>query len=50
VPPNETANGGVRVVCTSPASAGGVNGFETGGCSIVAVWLEPCTLAALKAC
>ena len=43
VPRNETAGGELRVVCTSPASAGGVDGFETGGCSIVAVWLEPAT-------
>ena len=41
VPANETAGGELRVVCTSPDSAGGIDGFETGGCSIVAVWLEP---------
>merc|ERR1712098_1000883 len=41
VPLNETADGELQVSCRSPTSAGGVDGFMTGGCSIVAVWLEP---------
>jgi hypothetical protein len=41
VPRQETAGGKLSVLCTSPLAGGGVSGFETGGCSIIAVWLEP---------
>jgi hypothetical protein len=47
VPKNETEGGSLRVQCTSPQTNNGLDSFETGGCSIIAVWLEP-TARALK--
>ena len=41
VPKHETKGGSLRVACTSPRTNNGLDSFETGGCSIVAVWLEP---------
>jgi len=48
VPQNETDRGSLRVKCTSRTSAGGVDGFMPGGCSIVAVWLEPINTGSLS--
>ena len=41
VPKEETKGGSLKVQCTSAASGGGVDGKQPGGCSIIAVWLEP---------
>ena len=44
VPRNETSSGQLAIQCTSPTAGGGYNGFQTGGCSIIGVWLEPMAL------
>ena len=41
VPLHETTGGSLRVTCTSPLTNNGVDSFKMGGCSIIAVWLEP---------
>eukprot|EP01051_Picozoa_sp_SAG22_P013678 SAG22_NODE_1558_length_4129_cov_2.138213_3_plen_98_part_00 len=45
IPRAETEGGKLKVQCTSPSAGGGIDGFETGGCSIIAVWLEPLSSA-----